>query len=62
ELIQVSYKIDSEKTKKRELRVFANFDKEKRYKHKIITYDKSGNFENIQMIKIEDFLLDLLEV
>ena len=62
ELIQVSYKMDSEKTKKRELRVFANFDKEKRYKHKIITYDKSGSFENIQMIKIEDFLLDLLEV
>ena len=54
--------MDSEKTKKRELRVFANFDKEKRYKHKIITYDKSGSFENIQMIKIEDFLLDLLEV
>lgn len=57
-LFQVSYKMDDEKTKQRELRVFESFDIENSYKHKVITYDESTILQNVQIVKFEDFVFD----
>lgn len=56
ELFQVSYKMEDEKTRKRELRAFGSFDNESKYKHKVITYDETSKSENIEIIKFEDFV------
>lgn len=56
-LYQVSYKMDDEKTRERELRVFKIFDKKNSYKHKVITYDESGSFDEVEIVKFEDFAL-----
>lgn len=60
-LFQVSYKMDDEKTKQRELRVFESFDSENNYKHKVITYDESTILQNVQIVKFEDFVFDEVE-
>ena len=60
-LFQVSYKMDDEKTKQRELRVFESFDSENNYKHKVITYDESTISQNVQIMKFEDFVFDEVE-
>lgn len=57
-LFQVSYKMDDEKTKQREIRVFESFDSENNYKHKVITYDESTILQNVQIVKFEDFVFD----
>ncbi len=57
-LYQVSYNIEDEKTRQREFRAFENFDSEKRYKYKIITYDETSLSEDIEIIKYEDFVFE----
>lgn len=57
-LFQVSYKMDDEKIKQREIRVFESFDSENNYKHKVITYDESSILQNVQIVKFEDFVFD----
>lgn len=57
-LFQVSYKMQDEKTRGRELRSFEAFDKENRYKHKIVTYNETSSFESIDIVKFEDFVFD----
>lgn len=43
ELLQVSYNIDDEKTRDRELRAFSAFDPDKKYRHTLVTYDRSAS-------------------
>ncbi|MDX9813926.1 MAG: ATP-binding protein [Sulfurimonadaceae bacterium] len=58
-LYQVSYNIQDEKTRQRELRAFESFDSEKRYKYKLITYDETDSSGEIDIVKYEDFVLEL---
>lgn len=58
-LFQVSYKMDDEKTRQRELRVFKAFDKENSYKHRVVTYDETNSLENIEIVSFEDFVFGL---
>lgn len=58
-LFQVSYKMDDEKTKKRELRVFENFDLANKYKHKVITYDENSSVGEVDVVSFEDFVFGL---
>ena len=44
--------------RQREFRAFENFDSEKRYKYKIITYDETSLSEDIEIIKYEDFIFE----
>ena len=57
-LYQVSYNMEDDKTRQREFRAFENFDSEKRYKYKIITYDETSFSEDIEIIKYEDFIFE----
>lgn len=57
-LYQVSYKMEDEKTRQREQRAFGSFDKESKYKHKVITYDEASSFEGVEIVCFEDFVLD----
>ena len=57
-LYQVSYNIEDEKTRQREFRAFENFDSEKKYKYKLITYDETSLSEDIEIIKYEDFVFE----
>jgi len=54
-LFQVSYKMDDEKTRNRELRVFESFDESKKYNHKIVTYDETNVTNGVEIINFEDF-------
>jgi len=58
-LYQVSYKMEDEKTRLRELRSFESFDEDNKYKHKVISYDESGIEGNIEIIKYDDFVFSL---
>ena len=58
-LYQVSYKMDDEKTRKRELRAFESFNSEKSYKYKLVTYDETNSFEKVEIIKFENFVFNL---
>ena len=60
-LYQVSYKMEDEKTRQREFRAFNNFDSEKKYKHKLITYDETSLIQDIQIMKYEDFVFELAD-
>ncbi|MEA3497622.1 MAG: ATP-binding protein, partial [Campylobacterota bacterium] len=56
-LYQVSYDIDDEKTKKRELNSFKYFKKEN-YKCRLITYDLNDTIEDIEIVSLDEFLLN----
>jgi len=58
-LYQVSYKMEDEKTRLRELRVFESFDPNNSYGHKVITYDETSSLENVEIVKFEDFVFGL---
>lgn len=58
-LYQVSYKMDDEKTRQRELRAYESFDEGAYYKHKVITYDETSNFEKVEIVKFDDFVFGL---
>lgn len=58
-LYQVSYDIEDEKTRARELRAFESFDTKKRYNHKLITYDETSSCEGVEILKFEDFVFGL---
>jgi predicted AAA+ superfamily ATPase len=58
-LYQVTYEMEDEKTRQRELRVFKNFDKDDRYKHKVLTYDETSSLDEIEILKYEDFVFGL---
>jgi predicted AAA+ superfamily ATPase len=53
-LIQVSYDISDEKTRNRELNAFKYFDQTKQ--KLLITYDTTKNFDNIEAVKLEQFI------
>ena len=61
-LYQVSYDIEDEKTRQREFRAFENFDSEKKYKYKLITYDETSLSEDIEVIKYEDFVFEFEDI
>ena len=61
-LYKVSYKMEDEKTRQREIRVFESFDKKNEYKHKLITYDETNSLGEIEIIKYEDFIFKLDDV
>ena len=56
-LFQVSYNIEDEKTKQRELRAFEYFKKENQ-KAKLITFDTDAKMEGIEIISFERFILN----
>ena len=58
-LYQVSYKMEDEKTRARELRAFESFNSDGSYKNKLITYDESSSFEGVEIMSLEDFVLGL---
>lgn len=58
-LYQVSYKMEDEKTRQRELRAFGSFDKDGKYKHKVISYDETSSFEEVEIVSLEDFVFSL---
>lgn len=47
------------KQDKENLEHLKNFDSEKKYKYKLITYDETSLSEDIEIIKYEDFIFDL---
>lgn len=56
-LFQVSYNIEDEKTKQRELRAFEYFKKENQ-KAKLITFDTDAKMKGIEIISFERFILN----
>lgn len=56
-LFQVSYNIEDEKTKQRELRAFEYFKKENQ-KAKLITFDTNEEIEDIEIVSFERFILN----
>lgn len=56
-LFQVSYNLEDEKTKQRELRAFEYFKKENQ-KAKLITFDTDEKMEGIEIISFERFILN----
>ncbi|MFX4230899.1 ATP-binding protein [Aliarcobacter butzleri] len=56
-LFQVSYNLEDEKTKQRELRAFEYFKKENQ-KAKLITFDTDEKVEGIEIISFERFILN----
>lgn len=56
-LFQVSYNIEDEKTKQRELRAFEHFNKESQ-KVKLITFDVNEKLDNIELISFERFIFN----
>ena len=58
-LFQVSYKMEDEKTRQRELRVFESFDADHSYKHKLITYDETSSWDNVDIVSFNDFVFGL---
>lgn len=53
---QVSYDIQDEKTKQRELQSFGYFNKEGRYKNLLITYDIDENIGDVEVVSFENFV------
>jgi predicted AAA+ superfamily ATPase len=58
-LFQASYKMEDEKTRQRELRVFDSFDKDNNYKYLVITYDETVSLGNVEIVKFENFVFGL---
>lgn len=55
-LFQVSYKMEDEKTRQRELRAFESFDSANSYKRKLITYDETSSTANVDIISFDEFV------
>jgi predicted AAA+ superfamily ATPase len=53
-LYQVCYDLEDEKTRKREVSAFKNFDN---FKKKLITYAENGKISDIEILSVENFLL-----
>lgn len=53
---QVSYDIQDEKTKQRELQSFGYFNKEGRYKNLLITYAIDENIGDVEVVSFENFV------
>jgi hypothetical protein len=60
-LYQVSYDIEDQKTRKRELDAFAHFDGENSLEHRLVTYDTDETAEEATIEKYETFALRLPE-
>jgi predicted AAA+ superfamily ATPase len=59
-LIQVSYDISDEKTKKRELNAFKHFTLNGETEYKLVTYNTIAVINEVDVVSIDDFILDLL--
>jgi len=55
-LIQVAYDISDIKTKKRELEAFEYFDKDRKNRHYLITYNQSDEIDGVFVKSFEDFV------
>jgi len=55
---QVSYRIDDEKTRQRELKSFQYFNAEKRKKNLLITYDTNETLEDVEVVSFEKFVFE----
>ena len=55
---QVSYNIDDDKTRKRELGSFNHFNKNNKQKNILITYDANEQLENADIVSLEKFVFD----
>ena len=58
-LFQVSYDLSDSKTKKRELEAFKYLDKENKYNHFLITYDKDIQEDDVKIESFDEFVLGL---
>ncbi len=56
-LYQVSYDINNEKTKKRELNAFKHFKVNEETKSKLITYETNERIDDVECIDLENFVL-----
>ena len=61
ELYQVSYDITDEKTKHRELNAFKHFNSDNTKTNKLITYDTNANYEDVDIISLEEFIFSQIE-
>ena len=55
-LYQVSYEMNNEKTRKRELEAFKHLDPESKMKHSVVTYDENGTENGIEIVSLENFI------
>ncbi len=55
-LYQVSYNIDDEKTKKREIRAFDQFNKDGKFKNILITFDTNERLDGIDAVSFDEFV------
>ena len=55
-LYQVTFNIDDEKTKKREIRAFEQFNKDGKFRNVIITFDENDKLGSIDVISFDEYL------
>ncbi len=53
-LYQVSYSIENEKTKKRELRAFEQFNKDGKFKNMLITFDTNESLDGVNVVSFDE--------
>jgi len=53
-LYQVSYKIDDEKIKKRELRAYEHFNKNGKFKNMLITFDANERLDGVDVVSFDE--------
>jgi len=56
-LYQVSFSIDDEKTRQRELNAFRHFNKDTKKRNILITYDTDEQIEGVDVVSLEKFIL-----
>jgi predicted AAA+ superfamily ATPase len=57
-LYQVSFSIDDEKTKQRELNAFRHFNKDAKKRNILITYDIDEQIEGVDILSLEKFIFE----
>ena len=57
-LYQVSFSIDDEKTKQRELNAFRHFNKDAKKRNILITYDADEQIEDVAILSLEKFIFE----
>jgi predicted AAA+ superfamily ATPase len=57
-LYQVSFSIDDEKTKQRELNAFRHFNKDAKKRNILITYDTDEQIEGVDILSLEKFIFE----
>jgi len=57
-LFQVSYDISNQKTKQREINSFEHFNKDKKYKNILVTYDTNETQKDIEIQSFENFIFN----